>query len=632
MADGVRSILIKFLGDGKGLKAEGESMKTSLGSIKTSIQQAEGASGRFKAAAGGAFSYAKDHAGQLAMAGGAALVGFGIKAVHAFEDTAKAAIDLGATVGATVEDASRMIAVADDFNLSATDLEAAMKAVSKTTGEAKWAEWGVDVKDAGGNLRSTTEITIDALAAISALSTEQERSAAGLELFGKGWGSIAPMVGHTREEYEQMLGAVSDGQVITANEAKKAERMRLAEDALADAIKDVQLAVGGMVAEYAPFIERTASAVSKVAELTEKVDGLAQAIEYGFGISSANPIAIYDAAVEAATEEVDLHGLSLEELEKILDDVGGTAEFNRAIFEQWAEANGIATEETAALAEETKHAATEIEALGHDLPETTGKQADLTEKTRDGAEAQQSVQDAIDDRIEAEQRLREYMLGLIDTSYAYMQQVRDTNADLAAYNEEVAAGGLSADELATKTESARQSLVDVATAYADTTGAAQGSNAWISAVIESLGNQAKTLDPASPLYQAIQGYIQSLKNIPTYVETTFGIKGPGVITVEPVSNRSSGGTGAGAGSGTTKSDGIPGLAEGGIVKARPGGTLIRAGEARRDEAVVPLPEHGLLGGGSLTVIVEGSIVGDAGVRQLLDEWWWARQSEARGNR
>ena len=111
-----------------------------------------------------------------------------------------------------------------------------------------------------------------------------------------------------------------------------------------------------------------------------------------------------------------------------------------------------------------------------------------------------------------------------------------------------------------------------------------------------------------------------------------GIKGPGVITVEPVSNRSSGGTGAGAGSGTTKSDGIPGLAEGGIVKARPGGTLIRAGEARRDEAVVPLPEHGLLGGGSLTVIVEGSIVGDAGVRQLLDEWWWARQSEARGNR
>lgn len=58
--------------------------------------------------------------------------------------------------------------------------------------------------------------------------------------------------------------------------------------------------------------------------------------------------------------------------------------------------------------------------------------------------------------------------------------------------------------------------------YADTTGAAQGSNAWISVVIESLGNQAKTLDPASPLYQAIQGYIQSLKNIPTYVETTFG--------------------------------------------------------------------------------------------------------------
>lgn len=632
MADGTRSLLIKFLGDASGLKSETASVKTSLGSIKQSISDAEGASGKFKAGVGGAFQYAKDHAGQMAMAGGAALVAFGVKAVGAFVDTAKAAIDFGGATGLAVEDASRWIAVGDDFGVSAEQLSAGVGKIAKSLDDTKWAEYGVATRTASGEARDANDILADSLAMLSQIENGTERARVGNELFGKGYKALAPMIGHTRDEYEQMLGAVSDGQVITANEAKKAERMRLAEDALADAIKDVQLAVGGMVAEYAPFIERTASAVSKVAELTEKVDGLAQAIEYGFGISSANPIAIYDAAVEAATEEVDLHGLSLEELEKILDDVGGTAEFNRAIFEQWAEANGIATEETAALAEETKHAATEIEALGHDLPETTGKQADLTEKTRDGAEAQQSVQDAIDDRIEAEQRLREYMLGLIDASYAYMQQVRDTNADLAAYNEEVAAGGLSADELATKTESARQSLVDVATAYADTTGAAQGSNAWISAVIESLGNQAKTLDPASPLYQAIQGYIQSLKNIPTYVETTFGIKGPGVITVEPVSNRSSGGTGAGAGSGTTKSDGIPGLAEGGIVKARPGGTLIRAGEARRDEAVVPLPEHGLLGGGSLTVIVEGSIVGDAGVRQLLDEWWWARQSEARGNR
>ena len=41
---------------------------------------------------------------------------------------------------------------------------------------------------------------------------------------------------------------------------------------------------------------------------------------------------------------------------------------------------------------------------------------------------------------------------------------------------------------------------------------------------------------------------------------------------------------------------IPGLAEGGIVPARPGGGLFNLGEGGRDEAVIPLPKGGGLGG------------------------------------
>ena len=54
------------------------------------------------------------------------------------------------------------------------------------------------------------------------------------------------------------------------------------------------------------------------------------------------------------------------------------------------------------------------------------------------------------------------------------------------------------------------------------------------------------------------------------------------------------------------------FAEGGIVKARPGGMLGIIGEAGRDEAVIPL-EDGKIpgsGGGNITIIVNGGMLGD----------------------
>jgi TP901 family phage tail tape measure protein len=47
---------------------------------------------------------------------------------------------------------------------------------------------------------------------------------------------------------------------------------------------------------------------------------------------------------------------------------------------------------------------------------------------------------------------------------------------------------------------------------------------------------------------------------------------------------------------------VPGMASGGIVRARPGGTIVRLGEGGRDEAVTPLGGSG--GGAGVTVIIE----------------------------
>jgi hypothetical protein len=50
---------------------------------------------------------------------------------------------------------------------------------------------------------------------------------------------------------------------------------------------------------------------------------------------------------------------------------------------------------------------------------------------------------------------------------------------------------------------------------------------------------------------------------------------------------------------------IPMLADGGIIKASPGGTLALIGEGGRDEAVIPLDRMGSMGGNNVTINVQG---------------------------
>ena len=64
---------------------------------------------------------------------------------------------------------------------------------------------------------------------------------------------------------------------------------------------------------------------------------------------------------------------------------------------------------------------------------------------------------------------------------------------------------------------------------------------------------------------------------------------------------------------------IPSLADGGIVPARPGGTLVRVGEGGQDEAVLPLPRS--QGGSSIVINVNAGLGADGTQigKQIVDE-------------
>lgn len=77
---------------------------------------------------------------------------------------------------------------------------------------------------------------------------------------------------------------------------------------------------------------------------------------------------------------------------------------------------------------------------------------------------------------------------------------------------------------------------------------------------------------------------------------------------------------------------VPKFDDGGVMpgpRGRHSLALVAGGET-------VLPTHkgpvSLSGGGGPQIIVQGNVIGDAGVRQVLDEWWRAKQNEARGSR
>jgi len=246
--------------------------KTGLSGFKSAVADAEGTTNKFKAGAGAAFDSIKANAGALAVGAGSALVAYGIKAADVFVETAKHAEDMAAATGLSIDQASRWIAVADDLGVSAESLQGAIGKVVKGLDKKVWEDYGIATHDAAGHLKDTNDIMLDAFDKLSNIPAGTARAKAGTDLFGKSYAALAPLIGKSRSEMEKYLGAVEKGQVITAAEAKTGKDMRLAMDDLHDSLQEVTLAVGGMVAEAAPFVEAAAHMVTATVGLSDTIN------------------------------------------------------------------------------------------------------------------------------------------------------------------------------------------------------------------------------------------------------------------------------------------------------------------------------------------------------------------------
>jgi hypothetical protein len=241
---------------------------TSLGKFRTSIREAEGASGKLKAGFSQMGSAIKANAAEFAAAAGAALVAFGATSIRAFQDTALEASKLSDALGISVEDASRLMEVSGDLGVDMGALQGAMQRFNKEVGSGRvdLKQFGTDLVYAKDGSVDAVQSFIEAATAIGAITDPTERAREAQRLFGKSYGEIAELMELDAKDLRKALDEVSDAKVIDAEEEQKAKDMRAAMDSLKDSVEDVQLQFGEMLVEMGPTILAMAESIGKLME------------------------------------------------------------------------------------------------------------------------------------------------------------------------------------------------------------------------------------------------------------------------------------------------------------------------------------------------------------------------------
>ena len=216
----------------KGLK----SAKAAFANFKTDISNATGAMGKFKAGSNAALGAVKANAGALAVAGGAAIAGFAVKAIGEFQDLALASGKFADATGLSVENASRWTEVGGDIGIGADAIQGAIGKMNKTLGMTPelFKELGVDVVRTDSGLTDVNGTFLAVIDRLKAIKDPAERARVAAQLLGKGWQEMAQFINIGSAELQKSLDSVSGAQVISDEELKRAKEYRDTVDELGD--------------------------------------------------------------------------------------------------------------------------------------------------------------------------------------------------------------------------------------------------------------------------------------------------------------------------------------------------------------------------------------------------------------
>lgn len=227
---------------------------------------------------------------------GAALFGLGTAGVAILGGVAAVATEAGARLnelsertGVTVERLSALEYVADVSNASLTDLTLGLKFLSKsivglsedgTDTSGLFAQLGVNVRGADGNLRNVYDVFLDVADALSKVNDPALRLSYTLALFGRGGISLAGIMKLGREEILKLSQAAADaGLVISSDAAAAADDFDDRVKTLSRSATALARTLGEeLIPRLVPFVERAQQAVIALQRWERAHPGLLDAI------------------------------------------------------------------------------------------------------------------------------------------------------------------------------------------------------------------------------------------------------------------------------------------------------------------------------------------------------------------
>ena len=227
----------------KGLR----SARGAFQNFQTSVAQAEGTMGKFKAGATAALDAVKANAATFATGAATALGTFAVKAVTAFQDLALSAGEFSAKTGLAVEDASRWIEVAEDFGIEAGVIEGAIGKMNRTLGSNPGLvrSLGDDIAYANDGTINVNETFLNLIDRLRAIKDPTERAKEAAKLLGRSWQDAAVLIETGADRLSLALAGVSDAKIISTQELTKAREFRDTVDNLKDKAEDLTITVGG---------------------------------------------------------------------------------------------------------------------------------------------------------------------------------------------------------------------------------------------------------------------------------------------------------------------------------------------------------------------------------------------------
>src|SRR5688572_20496929 len=241
---GAKSVIFRLLGDSK--SAEGAFKRVQKSATETQSRMDKFRSkavavGESFGGMGGQLAEALTSPKAAIAAVGAALITFGQRGVDAFVNMGQAALQLQRTTGATAEDASGLVAVADDLGIQADTVATSMMRLGRTvaTGGDALKKYGIEVAH---NADGTTNMTETLLNVADAFQSTGDPAQPALGISVKNRSTI---LDKGPEELEGMFDkAANTNQILSQEDIDDAEEFRLSMDELGDSVSMVARAAG----------------------------------------------------------------------------------------------------------------------------------------------------------------------------------------------------------------------------------------------------------------------------------------------------------------------------------------------------------------------------------------------------